>query len=418
MKKIAIIGAGASGLTAAIAAAGSGAQVCLFEKNDIAGKKLLATGNGKCNFLNVDQDIKHFHSQTLGIMQQILEQVSYDEILSFFEGIGILPYSRGGYLYPMSGQARSIHTALIETAKSLGVSFFCNREVISVKHHERHFEIICADGNKHVSDALILTVGTRAGTKLKTNPASDFAKSFGHTLITYAPALSALKSDAPICRYWHGVRIRAELKLFIDGSEAAGDSGELMLTDYGISGIPAFQVSYLVPGAIAKKKEVFALVDWLFELEKDRLMSFIDELSYRFPKHGPEDLLKGLLPLKLSKSLVIEAVKRGGELFNVPAHELIWSKMNSKQRETIINCIKNFKIPITGVNDFSKAQVSSGGVPLEEIVPSSCESRLVRELYLAGELLDVNGDCGGYNLQWAWITGLLAGRAAARENKL
>ena len=254
MKKIAIVGAGASGLAAAITAARCGAEVCLFEQRETAAKKLLVTGNGKCNFLNEDQWAGHFHSQNPALAEKILEELPYKELLDFFEGMGILPYSRKGYLYPMSGQAQSIHMALIETAKSLGVLFCCSTRVEKIERCRGHF-IIHTDGkNSARANALILSTGTRAGTKIKENPGAALVQSFGHHIIPFTPALCALRSDGLICRYWHGVRTQAELTLLVDGKAAASEKGELMLTDYGISGIPAFQVSHLVAPALREKR--------------------------------------------------------------------------------------------------------------------------------------------------------------------
>lgn len=413
MKKVAIIGAGASGLAAAISAARGGASVYLYEQRDMAGRKLLATGNGKCNFLNEDQSMRHFHSQNPALAKRILAGVPFEELLSFFGQMGILPHSRNGYLYPMSGQAQSVHMALIDTAKSLDVSFICNSKVQGIKRCTGRFLIETENDSGLQTDCVILATGTRAGMREKENPGSALAGSFGHRLISYAPALCALRSDAVLCRYWHGVRIQAELTLMIDGRQTACENGELMLTDYGVSGIPAFQVSYLVTPALLKKGVVSVMIDWLPELDEAFLMTFLEDLGGQFSDRKLSALLYGIIPVKLADSLIVEVTKRERAFKGCAAHLLTWNVLDQAQKRCVIRVLKHFELHITGVNDFEHAQVCAGGIPLTEIETDTCRSKLDPGLFLTGELLDVNGDCGGYNLQWAWSTGILAGRAAA-----
>lgn len=417
MKKVAIIGAGASGLAAAVSAAREGASVCLYEQQNMPGKKLLATGNGKCNYLNEDQSMCHFHSQNPDLAEKILAGVSYEELLVFFQQMGIMPHSRNGYLYPMSGQAQSIHMALIDTAKSMGCTLICSSKVRHIERSKGNFLIETENESNMRADAIILAAGTRAGTREKEHPAYALAKSFGHHFLPYAPALCALRSDAVICRYWHGVRTKAALTLLIDGERAAGENGELMLTDYGISGIPAFQVSYLVTPALLKKSIVSVVIDWLPELEEASLMAFLDNLGAHFTDRKLSALLYGILPVKIADSLIVEATKRETVFKGCAGHLLAWCALNDVQKNCIIRILKHFELHITGVNDFEHAQVCSGGIPLTEIETGTCMSKKKDGLFLTGELLDVNGDCGGYNLQWAWTTGILAGRAAAKKKE-
>lgn len=417
MKKVAIIGAGASGLAAAISAAAGGASVYLYEQRDTAGKKLLATGNGKCNYLNEDQSLRHFHSQSPALVKEVLAGVSFEELLAFFRQMGILPHSRNGYLYPMSGQAQSVHMALTETAKAMGVSFFCSSKVQALKRGQGCFLIEAENGRSMQADRVILATGTRAGIRGKESSGYMLAKPFGHHLISYAPALCALRSDAVICRYWHGVRTQATLSLTIDGGQAVCERGELMLTDYGISGIPAFQASYLVTPALAEKRVVSAIIDWLPELEEAALMAFLETLGKSFADRKLSALLYGMIPAKLADSLIVEVTKREEAFKGCTGRLLTWSALNRTQRSCIIHILKHFELRISGVNDFEYAQVCSGGIPLTEIETDTCRSKKASGLFLTGELLDVNGDCGGYNLQWAWTTGILAGRAAAKEKE-
>lgn len=417
MKKVAIIGAGASGLAAAVSAAGEGASVCVYEQQNMPGKKLLATGNGKCNYLNKDQSMCHFHSKSPELAAKILAGVSYEELLAFFQRMGIMPHSRNGCLYPMSGQAQSVHMALVDTAKSRGCTLICGSRVRHIGYGKGRFLIETENENNMEADAVILATGTRAGTREKEHPAYVLAKDLGHHFLPYAPALCALRSDALICRYWHGVRTQAALTIFVDGKQAAQEDGELLLTDYGVSGIPAFQVSYLVAPALLEKKSVSICIDWLPELEEVSVTAFLDTLGKTFPERKLSALLYGIIPVKLADSLIVEAVKRSKAFKGCPVHLLSWNTLNDIQKNCITSILKRFELHVTGVNDFEHAQVCSGGIPLAEIETDTCMSKKNNGLFLTGGLLDVNGDCGGYNLQWAWTTGILAGRAAAKEKE-
>jgi hypothetical protein len=418
MNKVAIIGAGASGLVAAVSAARKGASVILYEQRNAVGKKLLVTGNGKCNYMNTDQDGRHFHSRNPELAGQVLSGLPQKELLAFFEELGILPHSRNGYLYPMSGQAQGVQMALAEAAKALGVQMVCNGEIRRISAGAQGGFTVegPAGANQRCTvDRVILATGTRAGSRMKENGGDALVKAFGHRLIPYTPALCGLRGDGVICRYWHGVRTQARLTLIVDGQEAAEDTGELMLTDYGISGIPAFQVSYLVPIALSEKKIVQAEVDWLPELSEEELYAFLETTGAHFPDRKLAALLYGIVPVKLADSLVLEAVKQDAAFKGCKGHALTWKGLSAEQKAALVRVLKQFALRITGVNDYEQAQVCAGGVPLTEIDTATCASKKQPGLYLTGELLDVNGDCGGYNLQWAFTTGILAGRAAAEE---
>jgi hypothetical protein len=417
MNKVAIIGAGASGLAAAISAARGGASVILYEQQERAGKKLLATGNGKCNYMNLDQDLRHFHSRNPELVQQVLAGCSDQELLDFFKGLGILPHARNGYLYPMSGQAQSVQNALLDAAKVLGVTLLCNVHIRQIISEKSGFSIMLEDRTQEYADRVILATGTSAGRKCGALAGDELVRSFGHRVMPYTSALCALHSSGVICRYWHGVRTQGTITLMVDGKAAAADTGELMLTDYGISGIPAFQVSYLVPPALKKGQKVTVYIDWLPELSETELEAFLENQAGSFPKRKLASMLYGILPVKLADSLVTEAVKRDPAFQGCVGHELLWNNLSAQQRQGLMKILKEFSMPITGVNDYAQAQVCAGGVPLTEIDTAACASKKQTGLYLTGELLDMNGDCGGYNLQWAFTTGILAGRAAAKEKK-
>ncbi len=432
---IAIIGAGASGLAAAVAAAPN-ASVCVYEKKNMAGKKLLATGNGKCNLLNEEQDMGHFHSRNPEKAREVLSRVGTSEIKDFFAEIGILTTSRNGYLYPMSEQAKSVQTALVEAAKARGVKFVLDTEICSIRqiiasqksrdHEEkdgsRHensltgnngFELISTNGRKFYADRVILATGTRAGMRDNDNSGVELLKSVGHDVYPFSPALCALHVDSKMCKYWQGVRTKAEISLMVCGKEVAKDKGELMLTDYGISGIPAFQMSgYLTPETI---KGAELIINWLPGLSEEEISSFLDKLGTSFKDKKLTESLYGILPAKLADTLINEACHSFNELNGLKSHLITWHELSLKQQSCILSVLKSLHLKISGLNGFENAQVCAGGVSLTEIDTGSCKSKLCENLFITGELLDVNGDCGGYNLQWAWTTGMLAGRTAMND---
>ncbi len=413
---IAIIGAGASGLAAAVAAAPN-ASLCVYEQKNIAGKKLLATGNGKCNLLNEDQDLCHFHSRNPDLANNVLSHISLEEIKSFFAELGILTISKNGYLYPMSEQAKSVQTSLVEAAKSKGVKFEYDTEIISINRVKSErgtdaFKLTSSDGKIFYADCVILSTGTRAGTRTNINPGIELAKSMGHSTYSISPALCALRVDSKMCKYWQGVRTKAKIELLVEEKIKAVELGELMLTDYGVSGIPAFQLSgYLTPEIIRNGAEL--VIDWLPLLSTTKLAEFLDMLGDSFKGKKLSEALYGILPAKLSDTLVNEACHTFPELKGFKSHLLTWNELTPTQKNCIISTLKNFKLRISGLNDFENAQVCAGGIPLTEINTDSCMSKICDNLFITGEILDVNGDCGGYNLQWAWTTGILAGQAAA-----
>ena len=421
---IAIIGAGASGLAAAVAAAPN-ASVCVYEKQNMAGKKLLVTGNGKCNLLNEEQDMGHFHSRNPEEAQEVLSRVRTSEIKDFFAEIGILTTSRNGYLYPMSEQAKSVQTALVEAAKARGVEFVLNTEICSIRQivasqnsptGNNSFELISTDGRKFYADRVILATGTRAGMRDNVNPGVELLKSVGHSIYPFSPALCALHVDSKMCKYWQGVRTKAGISLMVSGREVAKDKGELMLTDYGISGIPAFQMSGYLRHETIKGAEL--VIDWLPGLNEEDIAGFLDKLANSFKDKKLTESLYGILPAKLADTLINEACHSFDELRGLKSHLITWHELSLKQRSCILSVLKSLHLKISGLNGFENAQVCAGGVPLTEIDIGSRESKLCENLYITGELLDVNGDCGGYNLQWAWTTGMLAGRAATMNDNI
>lgn len=405
-KKIIIIGGGASGLTAAIAAARQGCEVTILEHMDRVGKKLLSTGNGRCNMTNLTMRADCYRSSQRQFPMKVLNRYSVWDTLTFFEEIGIVTKSKGGYIYPNSEQASAVLDMLrLETAE-LGVTIHLGCRVGKIKKEGKKGFRIESDQGNFRSDALILAAGSKAAPVTGSDGSGyELARQLGHSIITPLPALVQLRCAGSDYRQFAGVRCEAVLKLLVDGLVRTSENGELQITDYGISGIPVFQISRFAAVALAEKCRVTVLIDFLPSKNIDDTRRFLAARKIRMACRDCVDYLTGVLNKKLAHVLL----KRAGISLNQKAGELM-----PQQLERLVGQLKSFEAVVTATNSFEQAQVCCGGVNTREVRSETLESKLVPGLYLVGELLDVDGICGGYNLQWAWSSGMIAGNCAGR----
>ncbi|MDO4261494.1 MAG: NAD(P)/FAD-dependent oxidoreductase [Eubacteriales bacterium] len=414
MKRVLIVGGGASGLMAAIAAAGQGAKTTLLEKNRQTGRKLLSTGNGRCNFTNRDQGIAHYRTESADFVERALRAFSAEDAVRFFEDLGMTVKDRGGWLYPGSGSAASVAELLRLTAAEVGVKLACDTPVRSVWKENGRF-LAETDGWTYEADALILACGTEAAPQ--TGACGDgwrFAESFGHTVVTPLPALTGLCAAEQDCGKLAGVRADAEATLTIIETSGEGEprtyreTGEIQFASYGLSGIPVFQLSRYAARALHRGGTCRVRLNLCPQWEEERLLRFLRERKERAGQRKGQTALLGVFPDKLSAVLLERA--------RIPAKKPMgdWTE---DELLRLAGQIRGLAFTVTRCRGFEQAQVCTGGVPLGELSDVTMESALVPGLYLTGELLDVDGECGGYNLQWAWTTGYLAGAAAAGKEK-
>ncbi len=407
MKKVLIVGGGASGLMAAIGAARCGAKVTLLEKNRQVGKKILVTGNGRCNLTNRDQSLSHYRSADPSFVEHVLSRVGMEDTLELLKKMGIFTKDRNGYLYPYSDQAAAVSEALRLEAEHLGVKMALNTEARDVTRNPEGL-LVETEGWSYPADAVILTCGSKAAPETGSDGAGyGFAKKLGHRVIPPLPALVQLRCREKFFEKLAGVRMDAQVELYADGEWLASDRGEVQFTKNGISGIPVFQVSRYAVRALAQGSQVRGQLNLMPVFEEAEFRTFLKERIENNAYKTGEQFLTGLLPAKVSacvleRSGLGKTKKKAGD----------WSREEAERLSRAIRC---FETEITGSGDFSQAQVCSGGVDLRELNPETMESRKVPGLYLAGELLDVDGACGGYNLQWAFSSGWLAGTSAAAE---
>ncbi|MCI8453861.1 MAG: aminoacetone oxidase family FAD-binding enzyme [Lachnospiraceae bacterium] len=450
-----IIGGGAAGLMAAVTAAKEGADITLLEHMPRVGKKLLATGNGRCNLSNEKISSECWRCSQEGFPMQVIGKFPLEDTLRFFRSLGVWTRSRGGYLYPASGQAQTVLDALRERVEELGIQVVCECRVDRVEppdrtdgENVRAVSRTAEDGVRPTSrdkaqngipsasrlagrnrrflvrtsrgdffgDFLILAAGSMAARSTGSDGSGyELARQLGHRIKKPLPALVQLRCKGDFFRSVAGVRAEASVRLYTAGKAGelstllAEDTGEVQLTDYGLSGIPVFQVSRYAAKALDQNRRVLAVLDFLPEKTEDELLSLLKEQRTFLAGRRAESFLNGLFHKKLAalflKAAQIQPQAKAGAL-------------SERALLRICECVKHAVFEVIATNSFDQAQVCMGGVQTREIDPNTMESRLVPGLYLAGEILDVDGICGGYNLQWAWSSGHVAGASAVQKARM
>lgn len=393
LNTVLVIGGGASGLMAAIMAARGGASVTLLEQNEKNGKKINATGNGRCNFTNSYWDSTVMRGSNPSFANSALSQFGWQDAVAFFRDLGIEPVDRNGYYYPRSNQASAVSDLLTLEAQSLGVKMKSRERVVSVQRKGGLWSVQ-TEGWHYEAEKVILAMGSCASAiKGCDGMGYEIARSLGHSIVKPLPALTGLRLTERDIRFqkWAGVRTEGKVRVIIGGKEAAEARGELQLTDYGISGIPVFQVSRYAIRGLDEKKDVKLLLDFYPDLNQEEFDLFIKRRAERRSNASREQILLGLFPDKLCQVLAAYYERY-------------------KKKEILLSVKEGMP--------FAQAQVVSGGVSTSEVNPDTMESRLAKGIYLTGELLDIDGTCGGYNLQWAWSSGAVAGRHAAEKEHL
>jgi predicted Rossmann fold flavoprotein len=494
--KIGIIGGGAAGMIAAITAARTAKQqnieadITLFDTNKLLGKKILSTGNGRCNLTNAELDVSKYHSNNLQFVAEALDEFGLKETIDFFMEIGVLTKSKEGYVYPRSNQASTVRELLENTVQSLGIKvclnatvtdIFCSNNIdknskkahqiqdekdtakqivpnkpktattisfnklnrdsyelkedntksnfffgvvydyidyLSTKTNNKgnklakeknlekgkksEKEVVVHKDNTIGFDKIILTAGGQASNISGSNGIGyKMARKLGHDIIPIVPALVGLKVKNNPLKLATGVRIEAIVTAVIEGDEIAKDCGELQVTDYGISGIPTFQISSFIARALLNKQRAVVKIDFAPDMTEELLAHLLVRYKLKNPNQAIRMVLHGIFPDKLvSAILAKENIDDWKQLREIKPSEL----------EKIVHSLKNIELMIDDTNDFKNAQVCAGGINVTEVNANTMQSKLVQGLYFAGEVLDVDGICGGYNLQWAWSSGYVAGK--------
>lgn len=389
---IIIAGAGASGLCAAINAKKFAPQkrVAVLEHLPRVGKKILATGNGRCNLSNMHAGEHPYKNRDFA--RDALNRYDVSRTLGFFKSIGLLTYTdECGRIYPLSNTASGVLDALRFAAEGCGVEFFCGTQVKKIKPVSGGFLL---NGEFSCQRLLIAAGGQASPAQGSDGSGYGLLKSLGHSITPLCPSLVQLTSPDKSLRSLKGVRVH-DTVINLAGHQSRG---ELLFTDYGLSGIAAMEISRAVGDS--RDKRLFAEIDLLPEMSREKIAGFLGGFSSKC-----ENMLNGILPKAVGAAVLREAgISSSAYSF----------KLSIRQLDDIANAIKHFKVEINGTRGFESAQVTSGGADINEFHSQTLMSKLVPSLWCAGEILDVDGGCGGFNLQWAWSSGLTAGEEMAK----
>lgn len=399
MKTVIVIGGGASGLMAALTAAKDPQnRVLLLERQQRLGRKLLATGNGRCNLTNTGASIGNYHGEDALFARPALSRFTPSDTLAFFASLGLLTDEEyGGRVYPLSNSANSVLDVMRFALTGAGVEVHTACRVVSVTHTGDGFAVDCGD-ETFSADALIVACGGAAGGKLGgVRDGYDILKSLGHSRTKLYPALTPLVTAPDYPRALKGVRADAAVTLLSGGEAIARSEGEVQFTDAGVSGPAVFDVSRAA--SVCGGSDI--RFDFFRGRDSEELLSMLRERRNALPDLEAGDLLCGMLHNRLGRM----CVKYAGLSGSAPLQSL-----SEGDLERVLDACRSFTLNVRGTAGFDAAQVTAGGISTSQFDPETLQSRLVPGLFACGEVLDIDGDCGGYNLQWAWASGALAGR--------
>ena len=397
MKELVIIGGGASGMAAAIRASEEeNTRVTLLERQARAGRKLAATGNGRCNLTNLGAEVHHYHGEDPGFANAALTEYPPERVLAFFRGLGLRTVTEyGGRVYPLSDHAGSVLDVLRLGLEKRNVSLLNAAPVTGIRREPTRFRIETPEGAL-TADSVILACGGCAGSRLGgVMDGYALAASLGHSRTALYPALTQLRTAPEYPRALKGIRVDARVRLLQGERALAETAGDVLFTDTGLSGTAVFEISRAAAGKSGLTAELC-----LFDEPEEALLADLLARQRRWPNLEANRILTGAAQSRLGQMLCRYAGVSGG----LRAGELPEARLRA-----LAQAMRCLRLPVTGVSGFETAQVTAGGLRTGEFDPKTLQSRLVPGLYACGEILDIDGDCGGYNLQWAWASGLLAG---------
>ena len=405
--KIVIIGGGAAGLVAAISVAehSKDTEIIILERKDRVGKKILATGNGRCNLTNLDIDKSNYYGDDFKLIENVLNEYSPEKIISFFESIGVMCKAEDGLVYPYSNTASSVLTCLRNRLIQLRVQEITDFDVDLInKNKKNKYKIISKDSKVVDADKIIIATGGCSYENLGSNGSGfKILETLGHTCTKLAPALVQLKTQENL-KSLKGVKFKGLATIKHKAKVLDQENGEILFTDYGLSGIAIMQLSRYTR---QYNNHLVITLDFFPEYTEDGIIDMLKARKENLKDLDIDNFFIGMLNKNLGQVLL---KKIGIERFTLKNSDL-----TSKQIKELARILKNFELKIVGTNGFKNAQVTAGGILTTEFDINTLESRINKNIYVAGEVLDVFGDCGGYNLHFAWATGLRAGHSAATK---
>ena len=402
--EIAVIGGGASGLMAAITAKKSGKEVIILERKDRILKKVLITGNGRCNITNVNANISNYFGKNISSVENILNRFTPQDTMDFFNELGIVCNEENrGKVYPLSGQASSVVDALRFEAEKLGIKIETEFYVRKIEKDGFKFKIYSEDKKKIEAGRVILAAGGQSYPELGSNGSGfELAKELGHSVTKLSPSIVQLKTEKNQVKGLQGIKTDVAVTAYGDNKKICTYDGELLFTDYGISGNVVFNISFVMP----LYKNVEFEIDFMKKFDYNELYEMLKERKRILSHLTMENYFNGMINKKLGQFL---SKVSGIEKLSKPVKDL-----NDSDIRKLCTVLKKYRVKILETTGFKNAQVTAGGVSLDEVNTETLESKIVKGLYFSGEVLDVYGECGGFNLQWAWASGYIAGENAAK----
>lgn len=412
MANVLVIGGGAAGLLAGIAAAQSGAQTVILEKMRRPGKKILITGKGRCNITN-NCDLQEIIKNIPGngrFLNSALRRFTNQDIVQLLEDNGLpTKVERGGRVFPVSDKAVDVVDTLVKIYKNYGGRLLTDCKVKSITaEFGKITGAVTADGQKFTADAVILAAGGSSYPGTGSDGSGvKLAKALGHTIVPLAPSLVPLESDSPYIAGLQGLSLRnIEGTVYADGKKIGSEFGEMLFTHFGVSGPIILSLSKCVAEAFAKgAQEVELAIDLKPALDKDKLDARLQRDFMQYSRKQMPNGMKDLLPQRLIAPVLDQAFIDEEKFVN---------QLSRAERRRLVDVLKAFTVPITGTRPIAEAIVTAGGVSLKEIDPKTMGSKLIKGLFFAGEVMDIDGYTGGYNLQAAFSTGYAAGTFAAQ----
>ena len=391
--KVNIIGAGFSGLVTAISLASrfKGEDIVLTERNDRVGKKILSTGNGQCNLTNANISASRYHGASYDFINGVLANFSNEFFIKFLNDLGVYTVLDGDKYYPMSKQASSVLDALRFKVESLKINVKTNSVAIGT-NREKYFVVTLENGEKIYSENLIIATGGKSAKYTGSDGIGyNLAKSFGHTVTDLYPSLVQLKCNLNSIKGLKGLKQYSRVTAIVNGKKVYSTEGDVLFTDYGVSGNAIFSVSAYLAG----EKDKSVNIDLCPSISESELVEFLRNKIKNCGYLKVEDLFSGIINKKVACAILKNAL-------NVDFNNSISSVDVIKA----VRLVKNFTLAVIGDTGFDNSQVTRGGVNTLEVDSKTLQSKIVKGLYFVGEILNVDGDCGGFNLQWAFSSAL------------
>lgn len=397
-RDIIIIGGGASGIAAAIKSAekNSNKKITIIEKQSKLARKLLSTGNGRCNFTNVNADKNNYHGTFANYVENVFDKYPPKVIIDEFKRFGLMAKVESeGRVYPVSNHASAVVDVLLYKLESLNIEIKLDTKIISVKKDKNKF-IVKTDKGEYVAEKVVISTGSKAAKKLGADGSGlDLLRNLGHTVNPLKPALCPIPVTNKKLATLKGIRATGKVTLISNGKTIKSESGEIQFTENSLSGICVFNLATFL------KNNGKIIVSLLPKLDDNAVKNMINEHIKIFKDRPIEDLFTGIFQKKLAVYILKECIK------DSLSRKI--STLNSKETDKLAYTVNHWKFEVKQPTDFDKAQVVSGGVSGKEINPNTMESKIIKGLYICGEAIDIDGDCGGYNLQFAFASGFLAG---------